>query len=53
MLNLKTGKYFIQVARFDPSKGIPDLIKSYAEFNRLLREKYEDINLDDVPQLLM
>ncbi|CZS89881.1 related to trehalose synthase [clock-controlled gene-9] [Rhynchosporium agropyri] len=29
-------KYFIQVARFDPAKGIPDLIKAYAEFRRLL-----------------
>jgi len=25
-------EYFIQVARFDPSKGIPDLIKAYALF---------------------
>jgi hypothetical protein len=47
------GKYFIQVARFDPSKGIPDVIKSYAEFHRLLREKPSYSNSIDVPQLLM
>ena len=29
-------KYIIQVARFDPAKGIPDVIESYAEFRRLL-----------------
>ncbi|EKD13983.1 trehalose synthase [Drepanopeziza brunnea f. sp. 'multigermtubi' MB_m1] len=29
-------KYIIQVARFDPAKGIPDVIASYAEFRRLL-----------------
>lgn len=42
-----TRPYFIQVARFDPSKGIPDVIESY----RLLREKLEkDI---PVPQLVL
>jgi glycosyltransferase involved in cell wall biosynthesis len=29
-------KYIIQVARFDPAKGIPDVLESYAEFRRLL-----------------
>ncbi|TAQ85383.1 hypothetical protein B7494_g6288 [Chlorociboria aeruginascens] len=31
-------KYIIQIARFDPAKGIPDVIKSYAEFRRLLQK---------------
>ncbi|GKT94523.1 clock-controlled gene-9 protein [Colletotrichum tofieldiae] len=42
-------KYIIQVARFDPSKGIPTVIDSYAEFRRLLEEKGET----DVPQLVV
>jgi hypothetical protein len=48
-----TGKYFIQIARFDPSKGIPDVIKSYAEFHRLLKEKSGGKSPKEVPQLLM
>ncbi|KAH8819226.1 glycosyltransferase family 4 protein [Xylogone sp. PMI_703] len=32
-------QYIIQVARFDPSKGIPDVIESYAGFRRLLEKK--------------
>lgn len=43
------GKYFIQIARFDPSKGIPDVIKSYAEFRRLLKKQGDQ----NPPQLLM
>ncbi|OHE94978.1 glycosyl transferase group 1 [Colletotrichum orchidophilum] len=42
-------KYIIQVARFDPSKGIPTVIDSYAEFRRLLEEKGET----DIPQLVV
>lgn len=47
------GKYFVQVARFDPSKGIPDVIKSYAEFCRLLSIESNVKDNDSVPQLLM
>ncbi|KAJ9605924.1 hypothetical protein H2200_009773 [Cladophialophora chaetospira] len=30
--------YFTQVARFDPSKGIPDVVKSYARFRELIKD---------------
>ncbi|KIW70024.1 hypothetical protein PV04_02335 [Phialophora macrospora] len=41
--------YFTQVARFDPSKGIPDVIKSYARF----REMVKDRPLEQVQQLVI
>ena len=43
--------YFIQIARFDPSKGIPDVIESY----RLFRESLKKSNPSDVeiPQLVI
>lgn len=43
--------YFVQIARFDPSKGIPDVIESY----RLLREKLKDSNTpaNEIPQLVI
>lgn len=31
--------YIVQIARFDPSKGIPNVIDSYARFRKLLAEK--------------
>ncbi|KAL2428744.1 Trehalose phosphorylase [Exophiala dermatitidis] len=31
--------YFTQIARFDPSKGIPDVIKSYARFRELMNDE--------------
>ena len=37
----------MQVARFDPSKGIPAVIDGYAEFRRLCEEK----GITDTPQL--
>ena len=43
-------KYIIQVARFDPAKGIPDVIKSYAKFRRLLAKHHSHI---EPPQLLI
>ncbi|KAH6672993.1 glycosyltransferase family 4 protein [Halenospora varia] len=43
-------KYIIQVARFDPAKGIPDVIESYAEFRRLLAN---DSPLSEAPQLVI
>jgi glycosyltransferase involved in cell wall biosynthesis len=42
-------KYIVQIARFDPSKGIPTVIDSYAEFRRLASEA----DMDDVPQLVI
>ena len=42
--------YIIQVARFDPSKGIPDLVEGY----RLFREEVGKRGLDDCsPQLIL
>lgn len=43
--------YFIQVARFDPSKGIPDVIEAYRRF----RKKFSDLDkpLCEVPQLVL
>lgn len=31
--------FFTQVARFDPSKGIPDLVESYARFRELMQDE--------------
>ncbi|KAG6867163.1 hypothetical protein C0993_006157 [Termitomyces sp. T159_Od127] len=45
--------YFIQVARFDPSKGIPNVIDSYAKFRRLLAQNTKSSNVNGVPQLLI
>ena len=42
--------YIVQIARFDPSKGIPNVIDSYARFRKLCEGKY---SADQVPQLLI
>jgi len=44
--------YIVQVARFDPAKGIPDVIDSYAKFRKLLAET-GDFDSDETPQLLI
>ncbi|KIX07780.1 uncharacterized protein Z518_02434 [Rhinocladiella mackenziei CBS 650.93] len=31
--------FFTQIARFDPSKGIPDVIESYAKFCKLMKDE--------------
>jgi hypothetical protein len=31
--------FFAQIARFDPSKGIPDVLKSYASFRELMKDE--------------
>jgi glycosyltransferase involved in cell wall biosynthesis len=36
MTKLTSGKYIIQISRFDPAKGIDDVLKSYAAFARLI-----------------
>ena len=43
--------YVVQVARFDPSKGIPNVIDSYAKFRELLKK--EKLDGDELPQLLI
>ncbi|KAF7338413.1 Trehalose phosphorylase [Mycena venus] len=42
--------YIVQVARFDPAKGIPNVIDSYARFRRLLKS---EMPADEHPQLLI
>lgn len=44
--------YVVQVARFDPSKGIPSVIDSYAKFRKLLETKGK-LDGDELPQLLI
>jgi glycosyltransferase involved in cell wall biosynthesis len=41
--------YFTQVARFDPSKGIPDVIKSYARFREMVKDRPQE----EVQQLVI
>ncbi|GAA5967945.1 hypothetical protein JCM21900_006945 [Sporobolomyces salmonicolor] len=43
--------YILQVARFDPSKGIPDLAEGYRRFREEASQKVED--LKHMPQLIM
>jgi glycosyltransferase involved in cell wall biosynthesis len=45
--------YIVQVARFDPAKGIPNVIDSYAKFRRLLESRALDSDKDEPPQLLI
>jgi glycosyltransferase involved in cell wall biosynthesis len=43
-------QYITQIARFDPAKGIPDVLASYA----ILRREYmKDKPLEEVPQLVI
>ena len=44
--------YVIQIARFDPSKGIPNVIDSYAKFREMLKTKGK-LDEDETPQLLV
>lgn len=48
-LDYPARKYIAQVARFDPAKGIPDVIDAYAEFRRLCEGK----GMTEVPQLVI
>jgi len=43
--------YITQVARFDPSKGIPDVLKSYLHLRRLM-ENHQILH-SKIPQLLI
>ncbi|KIY68640.1 glycosyltransferase family 4 protein [Cylindrobasidium torrendii FP15055 ss-10] len=45
--------YIVQVARFDPAKGIPNVIDSYVRFRRLLREKAPQLKEEEHPQMLI
>jgi glycosyltransferase involved in cell wall biosynthesis len=50
MTRLTAKKYIIQIARFDPAKGIDNVLKSYAEFYRLLEKHNLEI---EAPQLVI
>ncbi|CAG5184120.1 uncharacterized protein ALTATR162_LOCUS10920 [Alternaria atra] len=42
--------YIVQIARFDPAKGIPDVLASYAEFRlKYMKDKY----IMEIPQLVI
>ncbi|KAI0702342.1 trehalose phosphorylase [Cytidiella melzeri] len=43
-------EYIVQIARFDPSKGIPNVLDSYAKFRVLLKGK---VSPEEIPQLLI
>jgi glycosyltransferase involved in cell wall biosynthesis len=45
--------YFVQIARFDPAKGIPDVIKSYYLFRNMLKANSPDLSEEEHPQLLI
>ncbi|GAM39550.1 hypothetical protein TCE0_034f11188 [Talaromyces pinophilus] len=49
-INYPDDEYIIQIARFDPSKGIPDVLESYARFHELLKENSVD---NKPPKLLI
>ncbi|CAJ2500436.1 Uu.00g032890.m01.CDS01 [Anthostomella pinea] len=44
--------YIVQIARFDPAKGIPDVLASYAEFRRN-SDFCKNKNKDETPQLVV
>ncbi|KAJ1677695.1 hypothetical protein EV182_005621, partial [Spiromyces aspiralis] len=47
----RNSNYFIQVSRFDPSKGIPDAIKAYLLFKqRCLKENMAE---ETIPQMVV
>lgn len=47
---LPDRKFIVQIARFDPAKGIPDVLASYA---RLRKVYMKDTPLLDIPQLVI
>ncbi|GBE82614.1 Trehalose phosphorylase [Sparassis crispa] len=46
-------EYIVQIARFDPSKGIPNVLDSYARFRRMCAEGENPIMHEEIPQLLV
>lgn len=42
--------YIVQIARFDPAKGIPDVLASYAEFRRKYTNEWD---IRTIPQLVI
>ena len=52
-LNWPARDYIVQVARFDPAKGIPNVIDSYYRFRKLLKARAPEYDDDEHPQLLI
>ncbi|KIW07414.1 uncharacterized protein PV09_02256 [Verruconis gallopava] len=50
LLDYPNRNYIVQIARFDPSKGIPDVLASYAV---LRRTYFKDVCTRDIPQLVL
>jgi glycosyltransferase involved in cell wall biosynthesis len=49
-LSFPDREYIVQIARFDPAKGIPDVLAAYAKFKR---EYMKDADIKDIPQLVI
>ncbi|RAO65083.1 uncharacterized protein BHQ10_001095 [Talaromyces amestolkiae] len=49
-INYPDDQYIVQIARFDPSKGIINVLKSYKEFRRLLTQHSTNVRS---PKLLI
>ncbi|KAF2203443.1 glycosyltransferase family 4 protein [Delitschia confertaspora ATCC 74209] len=49
-LDFPNREYIVQIARFDPAKGIPDVLASYAE---LRRNYMKDTPDEETPQLVI
>ncbi|TPX30061.1 hypothetical protein SmJEL517_g06276 [Synchytrium microbalum] len=45
--------YIIQICRFDPSKGIPDLIEIYALFRARIQQDHPTWSTSKIPQLVI
>jgi hypothetical protein len=45
--------YIVQIARFDPAKGIPSVVDSYIKFRKMLEADDGAYGEDDIPQLLI
>ncbi|KAH7122500.1 putative trehalose synthase-like protein [Dendryphion nanum] len=43
-------QFIVQIARFDPAKGIPDVLASYAELRRTYMKDFKE---EDTPQLVI
>jgi len=46
-------RYIVQIARFDPSKGYPDVIKSYAKLRSRLSALNPPLPREKIPQLIL
>ncbi|KAL4800388.1 hypothetical protein BDV19DRAFT_69077 [Aspergillus venezuelensis] len=42
VIDYPNDSYIVQIARFDPSKGIPDVVTAYEKFHKRMKEKCPD-----------